>query len=66
MTREQVRVMIRAGLLGHRRITLPQGLARCTCRAWHGPKNQHRHHQADAVAQVIADALGLPDAGQGE
>lgn len=64
--REQLRVMIRVGLLGHRRVSLPKGLARCTCRAWSGPANQHRYHQADAVAQVVADALTVPEPGQGE
>lgn len=51
-------MVVRAGLVGHRR-SLPADrgrLTRCVC-GWTGPGPALHGHIADAVAQLVADAI---------
>lgn len=57
-TRDQLRLVIRAALLAHKR-GRQRGhsqLARCVC-GWAGPGSQLRAHIADAAAQAVVAAL---------
>lgn len=61
MTPEQVRIVVRTGLLAHRRARRQDGqLVRCVC-GWAGPGPALPGHIADAIAQLVVAALWAGD-----